>query len=127
MIDLDIVQILQELSQIRPVFHSEADFQHALAWEIHRALPDSQLRLEFVPPWLESRPHLEIWVQRGLDALAIELKYKTRKIIAMNGDELLFLQDHSAQDLGRYDFLKDIQRLEDVVSSKGNVAGWPYS
>ena len=28
------------------MFHSEADFQHALAWQIHEAAPESQVRLE---------------------------------------------------------------------------------
>jgi len=31
----DIPQVLAELSRRRPIFHSEAGLQHALAWEIH--------------------------------------------------------------------------------------------
>ena len=33
---LDIHNLMQGLSYSRPVFHSEADFQHALAWHIHK-------------------------------------------------------------------------------------------
>ena len=38
---LDIEGLLTSLAQSRKVFHSEADFQHALAWQIHKARPDS--------------------------------------------------------------------------------------
>ena len=36
---LDIHQIMADLAKRRPVFHSEADFQHALAWLIHETRP----------------------------------------------------------------------------------------
>lgn len=47
---------------------------------------------------------------------AIELKYKTRKLEAVIKDEPFFLRDHAATDLARYDFWKDVQRLEQVAS-----------
>lgn len=31
----DFAPVLRKLSTKRPVFHSVADFQHALAWQIH--------------------------------------------------------------------------------------------
>ena len=43
---LDIDQLMACLADTRKVFHSEADFQHALAWQIHRAMPEGQVRLE---------------------------------------------------------------------------------
>jgi len=36
---LDPNQVLQTLALKRPIFHSEADFQHAFAWEIQTANP----------------------------------------------------------------------------------------
>ena len=36
---IQIAQVLSTLAVQRPVFHSEADFQHALAWEIHSCVP----------------------------------------------------------------------------------------
>lgn len=33
----------------RPVFHSEADFQYAFAWELQRTSPSVQIRLETLP------------------------------------------------------------------------------
>ena len=43
---IDITDVLDELSKNRPVFHSEADFQHALGWKIHEKYPDFNIRLE---------------------------------------------------------------------------------
>ena len=40
---------LHNLSQLRPVFHNGAEFQHALAWELNLAFPEAQLMLEVQP------------------------------------------------------------------------------
>ena len=42
---LDIDGLMASLANRQKVFHSEADFQHALAWQIHEAAPESQVRL----------------------------------------------------------------------------------
>jgi len=65
------------LAAKRPVFHSEADFQHAFAWEIHQHLPDAYVRLEYRPALLPTRAYVDVWVVDGNQTLAIELKYKT--------------------------------------------------
>jgi len=39
-------KVIHLLSKERPLFHSEADFQHALAWAIHKNYPDVEVRLE---------------------------------------------------------------------------------
>ena len=93
------------------MFHSEADFQHALAWQIHEAAPESQVRLEVsVIPVEAQGMFLDIWLP--VEGIAIELKYKTRGLELEQDDESFALRDQSAQDQGRYDFLRDIQRLE---------------
>ena len=46
---LDLLGAMRALASHRPVFHSEADFQHALAWQIHRMLPGAVIRLEYRP------------------------------------------------------------------------------
>ena len=40
---LDISGLVASLADTRKVFHSEADFQHALAWHIHHAMPERVL------------------------------------------------------------------------------------
>ena len=58
----DIYCLMQELSKSRPIFHSEADFQHALAWQIHETMPDSQIRLEYPFRFDGSTIYLDIWL-----------------------------------------------------------------
>ena len=114
MIDMD--GLMESLADSRKVFHSEADFQHALAWHIHQAMPESQVRLEVDVMQVEhQRRFLDIWLP--LEGIAIELKYKTRGLELEQDDEPFVLRNQSAQDQGRYDFLLDIQRLELMRSS----------
>ncbi|GIQ70102.1 hypothetical protein DUZ99_18335 [Xylanibacillus composti] len=46
---MELKKILAELAKERPVFSSEADFQHALAWHIHTYDPHAKIRLEYRP------------------------------------------------------------------------------
>lgn len=55
--------------------------------------------------------------------IAIELKYKTRKMEIQLGEELYLLKSHAAQDLGRYDFFKDITRIEAFSSLSNSKQG----
>jgi len=119
---IDINKIMNELAFRRPIFHSEADFQHALAWQIHHAWPECSMRLEFKPPHSIERVYLDIWAVYKETVLAIELKYKTRALDVTVAGEDFHLLDQAAQDLARYDLLKDIQRLERIVSINKAVA-----
>ena len=102
---LDIDGLMASLADRRKAFHSEADFQHALAWQIHEATPESQVRLEVsVIPVEAQRMFLDIWLP--VEGVAIELKYKTRRLELEQDDESFALRDQSAQDQGRYDFLR---------------------
>ena len=111
---------MQELSQSRPIFHSEADFQHALAWQIHKSMPNSQIRLEFPFRHGVSTMYLDIWLPT--ERLAIELKYLTRRLEQGCEGEHFALRDQSAQDTRRYDFLLDVQRLEYIANGE-DVSG----
>src|SRR5579863_7305468 len=107
-----VESVINELRKSRPIFHSEADFQHALAWEIHSHFPSALVRLEIHPGRIGPREYLDIWVQHENITYAIELKYKTRKLDAIYNGEEFRLLNQGAQDIGRYDFIKDITRLE---------------
>jgi len=115
---------MKALAAKRPVFHSEADFQHALAWEIHQQRSTCQVRLEAPLPVGEKRGHVDIWMSDDTAFCAVELKYKTRRVrVEVNG-ETFDLLDQSAQDCGRYDFLKDLERLERIVSANDDIVGY---
>ncbi len=121
---IDIAKALATLSAKRQVFHSEADFQHALAWKIYEQWPNCAVRLEFKPPRSDSRTYLDIWATDNAATLAIEVKYKTRILTVDLGGETFALTNQSAQDNGRYDFLKDVQRLEEIVAHGKNIHGY---
>ena len=54
---------MQALAQRRAIFHSEADFQHAFAWEIRRLLPESDIRLELPVRTTSGAIHLDLLVR----------------------------------------------------------------
>ena len=108
---MDIDAVLTQLKNKRQVFHSEADFQIALAWEFQQQYPDASLRLEYPPPG-DPQKHIDILVRHGDDVYPIELKYKKAKFRAVVNGEQYSLTDHSAYEQGQYDFVKDICRLE---------------
>ena len=102
--NISISEVLGTLSEQRPIFHSEADFQHAFAWQIHERLPGASVRLErpVESSQMNKLLHVDIWVEQGGHILVIELKYKTRALQAHVGNERYALRSQSAQDIGRY-------------------------
>ncbi|MDF2821882.1 MAG: hypothetical protein K0R15_2330 [Clostridiales bacterium] len=95
----------------RSIFHSEADFQFALAWEIQKAYPEAEIRLEYCPAELPNM-HLDILVEIDRKWFPIELKYKTLKTNVTADMESYNLKTHGAHDLGRYDYWIDVKRIE---------------
>jgi len=120
---VDIPAVMAALASDRPIYHSEADFQHAFAWELHRRLSEAKVRLEYRIETEKGTIHLDLLVVREEERLAIEFKYKTRSLATVSGGEKYKLASQSAQDLGRYDFLKDIGRLERIVESEPRTSG----
>jgi hypothetical protein len=104
--------ILTELSMQRPIFHSEGDFQHALAWAIQSSLPDFRVRLEYPNQALTDSSHIDIAVSDNESSCYIEVKYKTKEFATIVNQETFTLRNHSALDFGRILFCKDIRDLE---------------
>ena len=115
--------VMSILAKKRKLFHSEADFQHTLAWELHEYYPDSEIRLEYKPKDISERIYLDIWIKHREKYYAIELKYKTRDLSITDSEERYELVTHGAQDLGRYDFLKDVQRIENLAQMGTDTMG----
>ena len=119
---LDIHALLNGLAAERPVFHSEADFQFALAWRI-RERTGQPVRLEWKP---FARKGMYLDLRLPQTGLAVELKYVTRRFDAVWRGESFSLRNHAAQPPRRYDFLKDLARLELVASelppARGGIA-----
>ena len=113
---LNIHGLMQELSQSRPIFHSEADFQLALFRLINEKRSDRQIRME--EPLLSGgkrKKRVDIWLPK--EKIAIELKYFTMKCEWDSGVEPFALKEHAAADLARKGFLQDVERLEGIVNT----------
>ena len=119
-----ITTLMQTLAQSRPVFHSEADFQHAFAWTLQRMFPDAQVRLELPVVVGDRTMHVDIWAVIDGQPYAVELKYKKRRLDAAIGTERFVLKNDGAQDLGRYDYIKDIVRLERIAMHLPSACGY---
>lgn len=113
MMDDFIEKSLNRLFAENKVFTSEVDFQFALAWKIKETFPSADVRLEYVPWKFKKEIRVDIVVLIDGNMIPIELKYKTK---AFYGDEI-FLKEQGAQDCGRYDFLYDIKRMENIIDS----------
>lgn len=112
----DLMALIPGLALRRPVFHSEADFQHGLAWEAQTARPELAVQLE-------SRPvrgmHVDLLFVDRMDGhrLAVELKYFTDRLGADVEGERFDLTHQSAHDVRSYDCVKDIARIEQMIAA----------
>src|SRR4051794_15512417 len=102
----DPMGVLGSLAWYRPVFHSEADFQFAFAWEAKTLHPGLEVRLE-THPEPNVRLDLELFDPGSRRGVAVELKYMTRLWTGQHGDESFALRNHGAADLRAYDVVKD--------------------
>ena len=116
--------VMSQLSQLRKIFHSEADFQHAFAWELRNMNPSASVSLERPYKTSGANLHLDMLFQNNGQSVAVELKYKTLKLQHGTDEHGFQLLNQSAQDVGRYDFIKDIWRLETIIKYIPNCTGW---
>ncbi len=112
---LDMEAVLLHLAARRRVFHSEADFQFALAWQIQSDHPTADIRLE-TRPIPEENLRLDLFVAVNGRRFAVECKYLVREIDVTEAGERFMLRTQSAHDVRRYDTLKDVARVEQFVS-----------
>ena len=111
-----IDHLLGRLGKKRPVFHSEADFQHALAWELHLLCPSVALRLEWPVRGDETR-FIDIAARLEEAWIGIELKYWTSILKCSVGDEQFQLPERKAgRAVNQRAFWEDVRRLEALVA-----------
>lgn len=119
---VDAHALLRSLAEKRPVFHSEADFQFAFAWEAKLQNSDLHVRLE-THPEPAVRLDLELVAPGGDRSVAVELKYMTRLWAGVARGESFALKNHGASDLRGYDVIKDIHRVERFASTRHGWTG----
>ena len=116
------------LKQQKELLFNEFDLQMQLAIYLRNTGKYDDVESEYFIPtkntdllngydW-NSNMRIDIVVRKGKEYLPIELKYVTKKVIRdyerfgveIKGMEIL--KNHAAQDIRRYDFWKDVRRVE---------------
>lgn len=137
--------LIEKLAEKRKVFHSEDDLKFELGYLIKTEFPSSQIRLEKPVDLIfnlrdnysklkHSRAAVDIVVIVDGLQIPIEIKYKTLALAQENkksksyfvGDEAYLLANQGASDLGRFNFRKDIARIEKFISNESNNAAKGY-
>ena len=120
----DLTAALSALAAERPVFHAEADFQHALAWTVRDRHAGVEVRLERPVPLAGERGHVDIWLRGSDTEIVIELKYWTREAHLVVSDEEYELRQQGAQPPSRYDLWKDVARIERLIERGWATGGY---
>lgn len=137
---IDIVQqdIFAFLESNEELLFNERDFQMHLATWLRKSANDyDDVDVEYYVPKIElpnyvwdSELRLDIVVKKDGEYCPVELKYKTKKVERqisrfdeMLDDKVVVMKNQGAQDLGMYDFWKDIRRIELVRNRFEKVKG----
>ena len=135
MVRLDVCMFLQSNEVM---LFNERDFQmHLATWLRKSDNAYDDVDVEYYVPnkeldnyiW-ESELRLDIVVKKDGEYCPVELKYKTKKVerkIArldeLLKDKVVVMKNQGAQDLGMYDFWKDVRRVELVRNRFASVKG----
>lgn len=116
----DIKTIFNDFAKNKKLFLNETQFQFELALEIKKQFPSLVVHLEY--PSLKGNSngpysYYDIVMQEGNEFYVIELKYKTKNQSIYYKGSKYFLKNHAAQDLGRFDYLNDVSRIENWQSN----------
>ncbi len=114
---------MKQMAIIGKLFCSEADFQFSLGWELHRLLPNAQLLFEKEV----NVGYVDIIVIWNGKWYFIELKYHTSLCDTITLGLPLHLKNQSAQDILRYDYLYDINRIQRIAANMEEVYGGGYA
>ncbi len=137
---IDIVQqdIFAFLESNEELLFNERDFQMHLATWLRKSANDyDDVDVEYYVPKIElpnyvwdSELRLDIVVKKDGEYCPIELKYKTKKVERQISrfdeildDKVVVMKNQGAQDLGMYDFWKDVRRIELVRNRFAKVKG----
>lgn len=98
------------LDRMSRVFHQEADFQQALAWNLHQHFPSLAIRAEYPVQGAT----VDLWLADADTTMAVELKYP-KKTFQAETEQETFALGNDPTDVGCAGYLADIQRLEELV------------
>lgn len=112
--EVTLTDVMARLREHRPVFHSEADLQHAFARVLWELAPQVQSRLEVGRTAAGRTERLDLLCIGPRARTSIEFKYWTRSWAGSVGPhhEAYALKNHGADDLARLNYISDIVRTE---------------
>lgn len=106
-------------------YFREAQLQFDLAWALRESFKDDNIKIHleyFAKNKIkDNNMYYDIVIENGEDFIPIELKFKTKKINGFN------YSNQAAQDLGRYDFWKDVERIENFKDNTHNKMSKGYA
>jgi len=122
----DVHATMRKLAERRPIFHSEADFQHELAWQMRLDCKDICIRLEYRIGGSSKREHIDIIAYNNPTFHVFELKYKVHLMDCEYNREKFSLRAQGGDDVSYILYLQDIERLERNFDKCGpNVVTYP--
>lgn len=123
-----IVAAIKRLSKGKRIFCSEADFQFSLAWEIMQICKGALVYLEDGIQVNGQTYYVDIIVVIKAKKYYIELKYQTSECSYTNAlGSVIQLKEEAAEDLMRYNYLNDINRLLTIKQSLSGDFGGGYA
>ena len=138
LVDIVRADVMAFLESNDELLFNERDFQmHLATWLRNSTNRYDDVDVEYYVPWQElegyvweSELRLDIVVKKDGEYCPVELKYKTKKVErqisrfdeAMH-DKVVVMKNQGAQDLGMYDFWKDVRRVELVRNRFERVKG----
>lgn len=134
LLDLAHTDVKNFLETNKELFFNERDFQMHLATHLRHTGHYDDVDVEYYVPLSELKDYIwknelrmDILVSKGKEFLPIELKYKTRTVKKrlprfgeQISEDIAVMKNQGAQDLGKYDFWKDVRRIE-IVRNRFNA------
>ncbi len=127
LVDIVRADVMAFLESNEELLFNERDFQmHLATWLRNSANCYDDVDVEYYVPRQElenyvwdSELRLDIVVKKDGEYCPVELKYKTKKVERqisrfdeLLGEKVVVMKNQGAQDLGMYDFWKDVRRVE---------------
>ena len=138
LIDIVRADVMAFLESNEELLFNERDFQmHLATWLRNSSNRYDDVDVEYYVPCQEldnyvwgSELRLDIVVKKDDEYCPVELKYKTKKVERKISrfdedltDDVVVMKNQGAQDLGMYDFWKDVRRVELVRNRFERVKG----
>ena len=111
-------EFLSQLEKDKKRYYNEAQVQHKLGIELYKRF-DIEPTLEWCVKNDETgaKKYIDMMLEIGGKKVAIELKYRTKSV------KKELYTNQSAQNNGKFNFFKDIKRLEILKNSKDDDFG----